>query len=169
MRAVLVGIVATTALASCTPTSTDSPLDVRRAQVDSLEPTLPALAALEVELFRDQDWCAVLDYARGTFTTNERETCVYFADDPQPFDAQASADFDALKASLQASGVPVRLISDVVVAEGRLTEVTFELEDGDLNYKRLIYNETGDAPPEDPERTDSRLNKTWFYQVEDWM
>ena len=110
MRAVLVGIVATTALASCTPTSADSPLDVRRAQVDSLEPTLPALAALEVELFRDQDWCAVLDYARGTFTTNERETCVYFADDPQPFDAQASADFDALKASLQASGVPVRLV-----------------------------------------------------------
>jgi hypothetical protein len=40
-------------------------------QVSDIESTFPALTRLRVTAYRDQDWCKVLAYARGSFSETE--------------------------------------------------------------------------------------------------
>jgi hypothetical protein len=110
-----------------------------RVEPSDLELSFPVLARLGVTAYRDQDWCKVLAYARGSFSeTTEHSTCDLFQGRPSKFDSQAQADFEQVRATLIERGIAPSYVT-VEYLNGAVLTAVFEVGCGGCDVGRYIY------------------------------
>jgi len=110
-----------------------------RVEPSDLELSFPVLARLGVTAYRDQDWCKVLAYARGSFSeTTEHSTCDLFQGRPSKFDPQAQADFEQVRATLIETGISPSYVT-VEYLDGAVLTAVFEVGCGGCDVGRYIY------------------------------
>lgn len=139
----------------------------------ALQGALPALQDLHVEGVRTQDWCQFIDYPRGAFTNivDRDSTCNLFTKPPGPFDDTATADYDRVKAALEATGVSIQIVWNVEYdASGQITTAEFDVTAG--MYDRFSYrydrNNTLSLEPNPDTIVIEQVNDQWWFLSEDW-
>ena len=143
----------------------------RLRDVHNLAHTLSLIEQSDMQAFRNQGWCKNIAYSRGRFSSNTQSaTCNLFAGTPQPFDAQARADFDAIAHRLAATGVRVTWLISTFDASGRLQSVEFEIDC--ILCQRMAYVYApgyGTLPDTIPEEVwFTAINDDWYLREEDW-
>ena len=139
-----------------------------RVETSSLESTFPEMGRLKVTAYRDQDWCKVLAYARGSFSDSpSHSTCDLFDGPPSTFDTQAQADFDDLRKSLNGSGIsPVYVLLEY--RDRAVKTAVFEVGCGGCESGRYIY-ESGGGPTQSelgPGSSQMVLSPHWTWYEE---
>ena len=133
----------------------------------ALAELLPVLDELRVTNWRDQDWCTDFAYRGGHFLrSDDPDNCNPFGDAVAPFSDAASADFDAVRAALRASGVSVRAIYRPAAVPG---QTVFNLIAGDFDRFSYVH-EPGFSPPENIENEwiATPIDRDWYFMWEDW-
>jgi hypothetical protein len=103
--------------------------------VAALAEVLPVLDELRVTNWRDQDWCTDFAYRRGRFLrSDDPDNCNPFGDVAAPFTDAATADFEAVRSAVRASGVSVREIYRPAAVPG---QTGFDLIAG--SFDRFSY------------------------------
>jgi hypothetical protein len=116
-----------------------------KVEPSDLELSFPVLARLGVTAYRDQDWCKVLAYARGSFSeTTEHSTCDLFQGRPSKFDSQAQADLEQVRAALIERGIVPSYVT-VEYLNGAVQTAVFEVGCAGCGIGRYIY-ESGGVP-----------------------
>lgn len=139
----------------------------RQRNVDRLSQSFSALEQLQVQAYRNQDWCKNIFYRRGKFSNNiDRSTCNLFAGTPQPFDAQAQQDFATIEQAIAATGVKLLYISTLKYTANRsLSGADFTLEGG----SEYVYEPAYTLPENIPnEREYTAVNSDWYFVSSDW-
>jgi hypothetical protein len=132
------------------------PLDRRQADVDRLEAqVLPVVQDLALSYYLlEEGPCRVLEYPRGNYRDGSPE-----CGDLVPFDAQARADFDAVTAAVERSGVAVERIF-------RQGGIYVQLEDNSWQYNwEYVYRAGIPAPPATtfPGEEWTHIRGDWWY------
>lgn len=111
-------------LMSCArPSASDQQRDAA-----SLPKVFDTLQTLEVEAYRNQDWCKNIAYQRGKFSSNlKATTCNLFDGTPQPMDAQATQNFQAIAHSMATTGVSIHFLSAQYDVSHHLSGAEFHL------------------------------------------
>lgn len=137
-----------------------------------LEGTFPALEALHVDNFRNQDWCQVLSYAAGSFATSSNpSTCVPSEATPTAFNAKASADFERVKRALGDTGVSIWAIEGIGYdAAGRLTHARFDVVAGVSDAFFYLFDRDNNISkdPNPDTIVTQKINADWWFLSEDW-
>jgi len=143
---------------------------LRKRHTEALPACFRILERLEVEAYRNQDWCKNIVYKRGKFSRNKEVTCNLFRGTPMPFDSQAEKDFDAVAKVIRTTGVPLMYITGSEYApKGALKRVEFHLDGGPNRYSYVYSIGYTNLPPDDPgERRYTAINRDWYYVWEDW-
>jgi hypothetical protein len=120
-----------------------------RVEPSDLELTFPVLTRLGVTAYRDQDWCKVLAYGRGSFSeTIEHSTCDLFQGPPSEFDSQAQVDFGVVRQTLIGKGISPSYI-EVDYLGGAVHTAVFEVGCRGCEIGRYLYESGG--PPANTE------------------
>lgn len=141
-------------------------------ETKALAALFPMLERLELQTYRDQDWCRLLVYDRGVYASELDEACTITSDDWRPFDKEADLAFQLLVEAVAKSGADVEMINVTrYAANGSVGEVEFEFLPADAKpgYYRLIFDRTGEMPMDGNETTNTRIGPQWYLQFEDWM
>lgn len=154
-------------------TSCDSPTS--RApefseDTEALRDTFPYLESDKITAFRHQDWCKVLSYDRGSFTSTISQNCTYIsASPPAPFDAEASADLEKIWKLVRSTDTGVYLISKVRYdAYGHVVFGEFDFS-SDFVRRRYVFDPGYKLPTDIPnERRHQIIDGDWYYIQEDW-
>lgn len=135
--------------------------------VDRLSQTFGALEQLQVQAYRNQDWCKNIFYRRGKFTSNSRATCNLFSGKPQPFDAQAQQDFETIEQAIATTKVKLYYVLNLKYAGDRtLIGATFSLPSGHEYVYAPAYKVLPESLPN--EREYSPINEDWYFIRNDW-
>ena len=141
--------------------------------VASLHKVLPTLEQLQVEEFRNQDWCRNLAYSGGRFSNTLQTTCNLFDGSPVDFTSKANADFARIADALNSSGVWIHLVWQVQYdAAGRATYAEFDLNPAPWDSHRwsYVYDPGGPLPADMVnEESYTRIDSDWYFHWEDWM
>ncbi len=141
-------------------------------EADSLRATFAQIEAADVVIYRNQDWCKLLDYPRGSYATDRAETCTIYDRDWETFDGEAGADLAVLSQAFERALVDVRMIEGVEYdSDGTITSISFELEGyfSEPGYVRFNFERDGSMPDDDTEVTNTRVDAQWYFQFEDSM
>jgi hypothetical protein len=76
-------------------------------QTGQLETVLPLFARLGLSTYETDNACLYLEDGRGIFTDSPGDSCDLQPDLARPFDAQATADMDAIRAAFAATGLQI--------------------------------------------------------------
>ena len=143
--------------------------------VSALPAAFPTLEHLRVRVFRNQDWCRNILYARGGFTTyNESTTCNLFGafepDLPIPeFDATADTDFDAVAEALDETDVNVVMLFAEFGDEGQLTHARFHVESPGWDRWQYVYSPGYGQLDDIPNEIEyTPIDADWYFRWEDW-
>jgi hypothetical protein len=137
-----------------------------QVRVSDIESTFPALTRLRVTAYRDQDWCKVLAYARGSFSETEfHSTCDLFDGPPSNFDSEARADFDRVQQMLTGAGISPYYV-EIEYRDGAVQTAVFEVGCDDCDIGRYIYDAGGAASNSELGPTESQVilapRWTWY-------
>jgi hypothetical protein len=154
--------------------SSSSPPDTERMrqEASSLRATFGEIETADVLVYRNQDWCKLLEYPRGAYASDQAQTCTLYPRTWQPFDQQADADFGTISRALGQAIVHVRMIEGVAYdTDGTIVSISFELEGyfSKPGYVRFNFERDGSMPSDDSELTNTRIDDQSYLQFEDWM
>jgi hypothetical protein len=136
---------------------------------------LPTLSALRVRSFNDQDWCRVIDDARGNFTNlPDSDTCD-FVDildrKPVAFDDKATDDWRQVRQAFRDAGVSVEAIAGIQYdADGSITRAEFDMKAGMYDRFEYLFDPNHEMDHEDNPDTivNQQIDDTWWFVSEDW-
>jgi putative NIF3 family GTP cyclohydrolase 1 type 2 len=140
----------------------------QQQETDSLVKTFKTLETLQVQEYRNQDWCKNIAYHHGKFSNTKISTCNLFKGNPKAFDEQASQDFQAVAEAVSRTHVSLYLISDMKYdQQGHLRQAEFHLIDCSCYY---VYSPRYKLPPDIPaERLHTIINQDWYFVQQDPM
>lgn len=157
--ALLVACTLLSACASDAPGKTQQKIDVA-----NLPKCFNALESLNIQAYRNQDWCKNIWYERGMFSdyTGEATTCNLFLGLPRPFDVQTQTDFMTVAEAIGTTEVRLHYISNTAYdSDRKLTHAEFHLAACPCVY---VYSPSYKDLPEDmPREVYSRINEDWYY------
>jgi hypothetical protein len=148
--------------------------DQMARDVKDLKASFSTLEALRLSGFRDQDWCRFIDYPRGAFTSlpvgDDSDTCNLFDGAALPFDDQASADFERVRAALAGTGVRGDSVLNIQHDDaGHMRTADFDLNGGSFDRWTYVFDRGGSMPEnEEGEELYTRINEDWYFWWEDW-
>lgn len=138
------------------------------AQIARLRGVLTELEALQVTVFRDQDWCECFEYPGGRFMQSSHEsTCGLFQGKARPFDPAARRDFERIATAVGKSRVGVLWIT-ARYHDRKLIEAEFSL--GGWGRRSYVYQPGYGTPPPNMGREliHTALDADWYQRDEDW-
>ncbi len=141
-----------------------------------LQGVFPTLEKLQVDTWRDQDWCRMIDYPGGSFSNlldgdDGSATCNLFEPPARPFTDQASADFDRIERAFREAGTNVWLAWWITYDEqGRVTAVEFDVAAGLADAWSYLYSRDGpvDAEAWTQAAAFRQVNDHWWFVADDW-
>ena len=142
----------------------------RPAEVDALRDILPILERHQVREFRNEDWCLVLRYVRGTFAeTDSPETCLLTGGAAKAFDSQASADFDEMKRLMNGTTVDPSYVLIEYSSTGSIRSAVFETGCAGCSVGRYIYEPNGPSGSRvrGPDTSEVEIQADWFWYQEE--
>lgn len=93
--------------------------------VQSIEQSFALLEQYHVYAYRNQNWCKNMYYDRGAFSDNTASTCNLFMPTPQPFDVQATTDFDKIAQALSHTSVNIITANVAFNSLGKVQDAQF--------------------------------------------
>jgi len=123
---------------------------------------------LKLTAWRRDDQCHYIVYGRGAFSTahDDESWCNYFTETAQPFDAQATTDFDEVSSALDAAGIDVELVRDIEYRrDGTFQWVTFDFGGAPFVEQSYVYSQGGVFDP-DVGATYTPINGDWYMLVD---
>jgi hypothetical protein len=139
----------------------------------SLRDVIRVLEQMQVQQFRNQDWCRNITYAGGSFSNSLEDTCNVFGAQPHDFTPEANAALARVADALNASGVWVYFVLQVEYDDaGRLTHAEFDLAEAPWRFDRwsYVYAPGEPLPPDMPnDEIYTRIDSDWYYHWGDWM
>jgi hypothetical protein len=147
--------------------ATEPNADRKARDVAALAAVLPLIDELGVSEWRDDDWCRDFVYDRGHFmTSDEPDDCNPMGGPPEPFNANAQADFDRVAAAFRDAHVPIREIYRPPVDPGT---TDFDLRAGSFDGFSYVHD-PGYPPQENIENewVATPIDANWYFVWEDW-
>jgi len=130
------------------------------------EQVFPLFEVHQVQSWRSQRWCSLLQYKGGAYTTNLDQNCIldYLYGALQPFDDSAQTVFDSIDEAVDRTGTGVYIIDAEYVKE-TLCYAVF-----DFGVQTYVYDPGYSFLPEDiPNQLGHiAINSDWYYIWEDW-
>ncbi|NNC89592.1 MAG: hypothetical protein HKN82_14145 [Akkermansiaceae bacterium] len=129
-----------------------------------LQATLPVLAAYRVRAYRHQPWCQALEYARGRFATDSKESCAGILDgNRRPFDQTARRDIEAIRKAMREAADDLQVVNDLEYsADGRPVRGVFDCSEG--HERRVYFYDPGYTLPTTapPGASYYPVNEQWY-------
>jgi len=141
------------------------PADTRSDIVARLDEVRPAVDAMELLAYRNLRWCRNIVYAHGAFSSDPSDsTCNLFEEQPVDFDAQATADFDALVQRLSDAGVDVSAIRRRPASAQEGDRLRFT-----IGQSTFVYSPGYTLPESDRGELEFfAIDADWYYYWQDW-
>jgi hypothetical protein len=152
-------------LAGCNPEVT---IEIQRRDVTNLPKAFSILEQLQVQAYRNQDWCKNIFYKGGKYSNNnEATTCNLFDGKAKAFDSQTERDFKAVEGTINSTNVRLHYFSAEYEKAGKLIQADFDLAQCPCSY---TYSPNYTKLPEDipNEMEYSAVNKDWYFVKRDW-
>jgi hypothetical protein len=160
MRSLLTGLLLTVGLTACGG-SRDPQADVER-----LTNALPVLQQLQVENYRNQDWCKNLAYQQGKFSNNRESTTCRIDETSQFFTDQANQAFGQVTSAIQQTQVPLYAVVVDYGSDGRIRRAEFLLTRPGGYIYEPGYRALPESLPNELEYT--AVNQDWYSYWQDW-
>jgi hypothetical protein len=137
--------------------------------VRQLEDVVRELEQSQVTAYRNQNWCKNIAYNYGKFSESSHPTtCNLFEGTPQPFDEQATKEFQKFRRTLRLTGVRVAFVNTYFEA-GKLHSAEFHLNCLLCSRTHYVYEPKYVLPAnEGSEIWYKAINQTWYVVNEDW-
>jgi hypothetical protein len=140
---------------------------------DQLESVFATLEQLQVRGFRNQDWCQVIDYPRGSFSNllDAENACNLFTGPATAFDGTASADYERVKKALGDSGVGTFIAWNIEYDDaGHITTAEFDVTAGAFDRFSYLYDRDNTVSKEETPDTivTEQIDGHWWFMSEDW-
>jgi hypothetical protein len=139
----------------------------QKQDATNLPKAFSILEQLQVQAYRNQDWCKNIFYKGGKFSNNnEATTCNLFDGKAKPF-AQAQGDFKIVESAIASTGLELHYFSADYGKGGKLIRADFDLAECPCTY---TYSPNYSKLPEDipREMEYSAVNKDWYFVKRDW-
>ena len=158
-------------VAGCSGPNRPSDAELKRA-ASALPAVLPAVFQAHVDSYLERDHCRSLKFGLRAFSTDpETPTCNLFSERPQPFNAEADAAFDRIRAALADSGVNVIGVNTYDLGnDGRpgAERVTFDVANPWNARWSYVYEPGYTLPESDPvELVATRIDSSWYFLWQD--
>jgi hypothetical protein len=154
------------AIVGCTTSVGDKP-----QRTKELERVLPLVAIYQVEDYRNQDWCKNLVYQQGKYSNNNRSsTCNLFKGKAIAFNEESNRVFGEIESALKQVGTTVHFFDVKYDRNNRIGSAKFEIDCGGFCRNRFVYEPGYRQLPENAgtEFQYSRIDRDWYFVVEDW-